>query len=73
MANELLKTMARIEGCCCVHAFLQHYGVDGKETMSEQCAVAIAMRLGVSFKSVYRYNKRIREGQYAPCDNCKST
>jgi hypothetical protein len=71
MANELLKTMVRMEGRCCTHAFLLCYGIDGRENLSLDQAGKIALRLGLSFYTVYRYNKLIREGYYTPCDNCK--
>ena len=73
MATNIIKFMATVEGHCCVHSFLLRYGINGANNMSGQRAMEIGLKVGISWLTVYRYNARVRDGKYVPCDNCKTT
>jgi hypothetical protein len=72
MANDIIAFLVRTEGCCCIHSFFSKYGVTGEENMSLKRVSEISLKVGVSWRTIYRYNARIRNGTYKPCDNCKA-
>ncbi|MHB0978406.1 MAG: hypothetical protein ACYC1K_03355 [Minisyncoccota bacterium] len=60
-----------MEGHCCIHSFLNRYGIKGNNTIPVKEAMEISLKLGVAWTTVYRYNADVRKGKYIPCDNCK--
>jgi hypothetical protein len=72
MSDSLAVFLAQSEGHCCVHSFLVKYNIRGEENLSLKQAAEISLKLGVSWRTVYNYNKSIREGLCKPCDNCRA-
>ena len=70
--TSLLDTMARGGSFCCVHHLWSFYGITGTHTLSIERVVLTAEKLGLHPATIRRWNKRIREGECKPCENCQS-
>lgn len=63
MANNLMKVIAEEDGHCCVFNFFRSYGIIGQNNLSIKEAEKLADRIGVTPRTIYNWNRRIRDGE----------
>lgn len=69
--GALLEIMAKGWNRCCEHSFLVHIGLNGKAPLKVGAARALASGIGVSLRTIYKWNAKVREGDYKRCAQCK--
>lgn len=66
MPNELLIVLARTSKQCCPFHYLESLGLKGQE-LNDRQAGYLADRLGVTKRTVYNWNSRIRRQVLIAC------
>ena len=61
MANDLLKFLAERSHHCCPLKMLDVHGIKGQNNLTMEEAQAIADKIGVTVRTIYNWNKRVRE------------
>lgn len=72
MANELLLSIIKGEGSCCTYRYLFNIQIRGIE-MNGRLAEYIADRIGVTKRTVYNWNRRVKNGEFIACAKCQSS
>lgn len=61
MANDLLKFLAENSDYCCSRMLLHEYGIKGQQNLSKESAQEIADKIGVTVRTIYNWNRRVRD------------
>lgn len=69
MPHGLIAQIAEVDEHCCTYDFWYSWGVTG-QSIPNQRANRLADNLGLGRATIYRWNKKIRDGACCPCKAC---